>query len=106
MSDGYVSGKKSVEARIPSGVRERFVILWAGWELDDMGWIANDGRVWMTASGHGPTLMSERLLRERIAETTACLEGLGRALDALMAAKDSAPSEPEPDPTTTTGDDR
>ncbi|MCY4521635.1 MAG: hypothetical protein OXC13_12760 [Caldilineaceae bacterium] len=93
MSDGYVSRKESIEARIPSGVRERFVIMWAGWELDDVGWIANDGRVWMTDHGSGPRLMSERLLRERIAATTTCLEGLGRALESLMAVKEATDEE-------------
>ncbi len=88
MSDGYVSWEEKLEAEIPSGVRERFVIMWAGWELDDVGWIANDGRVYTTDHGSGPRLMSEKLLRARIAATTDCLQGLERALESLMAAKE------------------
>ena len=46
--------ERNHERHIPSGVRERFTILHADWELDNVGWIANDGRVYTTSQGGAP----------------------------------------------------
>ena len=71
------------EARIPTGVRARFVILYAGWELDNMGWIANDGRVYETSHGSWPYPTTEKALLDKIQETSASLHGLIQALASL-----------------------
>lgn len=76
------------ERHIPSGVRERFTILHAGWELDNVGWIANDGRVYTTSHGGAPFPMSMDELKAKIEETTESLHGLVRALEALDEAQE------------------
>lgn len=62
--------ERNQERHIPSGVRERFTILHAGWELDNVGWIANDGRVYTTSHGGAPFPMSMDKLKAKIEETT------------------------------------
>ena len=76
--------ERNQERHIPSGVRERFTILHAGWELDNVGWIANDGRVYTTSHGGAPFPMS----KAKIEETTESLHGLVRALEALDEAQE------------------
>ncbi len=81
--------ERNQERHIPSGVRERFTILHAGWELDNVGWIANDGRVYTTSHGGAPFPMSMDKLKAKIEETTESLHGLVRALEALDEAQES-----------------
>ena len=33
-------------------VIHEFSVLWNGWEMDNQGWITEDGRAWMTNHGH------------------------------------------------------
>ncbi|MDE0672563.1 MAG: hypothetical protein OXH72_12560 [Caldilineaceae bacterium] len=80
--------ERNQEHHIPSGVRERFTILHAGWELDNVGWIANDGRVYTTSHGSAPFPMSMDELKAKIEETTKSLHGLVRALEALDEAQE------------------
>lgn len=80
--------ERNREFHIPSGVRERFTILHAGWELDNVGWIANDGRVYTTSHGGAPFPMSMDELKAKIEETTESLHGLVRALEALDEAQE------------------
>ncbi len=80
--------ERKQERHIPSGVRERFTILHAGWELDNVGWIANDGRVYTTSHGGAPYPMSTGELKAKIEETTESLHGLVRALEALDKAQE------------------
>ena len=80
--------KRNQERHIPSGVRERFTILHAGWELDNVGWIANDGRIYTTSHGSAPFPMSMDALKAEIEEATESLHGLVRALEALDEAQE------------------
>lgn len=79
--------ERNQERHIPSGVRERFTILHAGWELDNIGWITNDGRVYTTSHGSAPCPMSMDMLKAKIEETTESLHRLVRALEALDEAQ-------------------
>ena len=74
--------EERMTAQIPSGVRERFVILHEGWEMDNVGWIANDGRIWTTNHGRLQS-MNRNELETRIQEAEASLRGLRRALDSI-----------------------
>lgn len=80
--------ERNQERHIPSGVRERFTILHAGWELDNVGWIANDGSVYTTNHGGAPYPMSMDELKAKIEETKESLHGLVRALEALDEAQE------------------
>ena len=53
-----------------------FLILRSGWEMDNTGWIAEDGRIYTTSHG-GTKLYPVSLtdLREHIAKTSECLDG-------------------------------
>ena len=74
------------EEQIPSGVRERFTILHAGWATDNDGWIANDGHVYHTFCGGLPIPMSKSDIRDRIMETVASLYGMAKAMAVLEAS--------------------
>lgn len=80
--------KRNQERHIPSGVRERITILHADWELDNVGWIANDGRVYTASHGGAPFPMSMDELKAKIEEMTKSLHGLVRALEALDEAQE------------------
>ena len=54
-----------------------------GGNWTNMGWIANDGRVYETSHGGWPRPTTEKALLDKIQETSASLHGLVRALASL-----------------------
>ena len=69
--------------RVPGNVVDEFVILRSGWEMDNIGWITDDGRVFTTSHGGGPYQMGADEIDRHIEETRASLAGLTRARQAL-----------------------
>ena len=65
---------------VPSEIVLEFLILREGWEMDNQGWITEDGQVYQTSHGGRPYLMSEAEVREHIAQAERMLEGLRQAL--------------------------
>ena len=59
-----------------SRVKSTFAILHSGWEMDNVGWITEDGRVWTTSHGGAPYEMGADELREKISEILSSLDGL------------------------------
>ena len=53
-----------------------FTILYEGWEMDNLGWVTSDGRVWTTSHGGKPYEMDEEDLSEKISEAEFSLTGM------------------------------
>ena len=67
-----------------SRVLETFVILHEGWEMDNQGFILEDGTVWTTS--HGKLYQMEvGEAVENIKELSTSLAGWSRALEVLLA---------------------
>ena len=60
-------------------VIEEFTVLHYGWEMDNTGWITEDGRVWMTSHGGRPVSVDIEVIESHIEETADSLEGLLKA---------------------------
>ena len=59
-----------------------FLILYRGWEMDNKGWVMDDGSVFTTRDGHIVEKMSATEIEARISETELSLAGLKYALTA------------------------
>ena len=70
---------------VPGVVVREFLILREGWEMDNLGWITEDGKVYTTSHGGRPFAMSIDEVQNHIDETNRSLAGLFRARDALEA---------------------
>ena len=56
-----------------------FTILHEGWEMDNLGWVMDDGRIYTTNHG-GECEMPRQALLHKIKETKDSLRGLEKAL--------------------------
>ena len=62
-----------------SKVIHEFPIPRIGWEMDNVGWITEDGRVWTTSHGHRIHELSETEAWGCATEMRDSLDGLRRA---------------------------
>lgn len=63
-----------------SKIVQKFLILHAGWECDNEGYVTEDGRIWWTSHNGRPYEAKADEFMEKLNETRASLNGL---LDAL-----------------------
>ena len=63
--------------------RFTFIILYRGWEMDNKGWVMDDGSVFTTRDGHIVQGMSTAEIEAKISETDLSLAGLKHALNCL-----------------------
>ena len=70
---------------VPGVVVREFLILREGWEMDNLGWITEDGKVYTTSHGGRPFEMSVDEVQKHIDETGRSLAGLLQARYALEA---------------------
>ena len=61
-----------------------FTVLHNGWDMDNKGWITQDGRVWLT--DHGALYSADETEISSLIETTIeSLQGLWRASGVLLS---------------------
>lgn len=69
--EGEIDGSKIVH---------EFLILREGWEMDNYGWVTEDGRIWETSHGGRPYRVTPAQLDEKIEETQESLDGMRLAI--------------------------
>ena len=68
----------------PTNVKQEFLILHKGWEMDNIGWITEENEVYTTSHGGGPYAMTLAQIEQHIAQTEESLAGLKAARLALL----------------------
>lgn len=71
-----------------SKVVEEFVVMRPGWEMDELGWITEDGRVWETSHGSGPIEWELEEIIAKLVETQDGVHSLIRAAQAAIRRRD------------------
>ena len=74
-----------------SKVIHEFTIMREGWEMDNLGWITIDGRVFTTSHEGRPYEMTVEALNLLFINTKLSLEGLKTALTATQIRKGNYP---------------
>ena len=77
---------RRVEERSGSRVRWRFECHFPGWEVDEFGYVMEDGTVWWTESG-SPHVMTEDDIVKQLAAVDRMASDLTKALQVCRAAE-------------------
>lgn len=63
-----------------SKIIQKFLILYDGWEMDNEGYVTEDGRIWWTSHGSQPFEADAGEVMEKLDETRRSANGLIEAL--------------------------
>ena len=57
-----------------------FLIMYAGWEMDNTGWVTEDGRLWLTSNGGPPYECSRDEIEKEFTRTARSAAEIAKAL--------------------------